>query len=246
MQQSWYDLARYYDVLFGWDPEREVRFLLGASERFGRGRPTRSFEPFCGSGRLLPHVPGAVGSDLSPAMLEIARTRAPVFRADAARLGLAPAAFDFAYCLIDSFRHLPTEQEGRAHLAAVARALRPGGVYVLGLDVETGRDPEDTREAWSMRRGGVEVAAEIRVDPHDAEFEAMHVALRVNDNGRKQDLSTVARLRRWTPRALEDAVASAGFELAACFDRRYDLDAPRALATVPGSAVLVLRATVPG
>ncbi|MEZ6184605.1 MAG: class I SAM-dependent methyltransferase [Planctomycetota bacterium] len=246
MSQDWYDLARYYDVLFGWDPEREVRFLLGASERYGRGRPERSFEPFCGSGRLLPHVPGAIGSDLSPAMLEIARTRAPVFRADAARLGLAPGSLDFAYCLIDSFRHLQCEAEGRAHLAAVARALRPGGVYVLGFDVETGRDPDDTWETWSMRRGGIEVAAKLYVSSHGPEFEAMHVNLEIDDNGRRRELGHVSLLRRWTPSAVEDAVAAAGFELVACFDRRYDLDTPRPLATVPGSAVLVLRATVRG
>ncbi|MCA8926254.1 MAG: class I SAM-dependent methyltransferase [Planctomycetes bacterium] len=246
---DWYELARYYDVLFSWDPQREVDFVLGASARYGRGRPGRSFEPFCGAGRLLPHVPGAVGSDLSQAMLEIARGRGPVFRADAARLGLAPESFDLAYCLIDSFRHLQREAQAQSHLCAVARALRPGGVYVLGFDVESGRAPAEAQEAWSMKRGGLEVAAEIDVlpGPPGAEAEVMRVRLRVDDNGRRSSLESRQPLRIWTPQAVRGLVAHSGLELVACFDRRYDLEAPRALETVPGSAVLVLRrANVPG
>lgn len=238
---DWYDLARYYDVLFSWDPAREVEFVLGASARFGLGTPARSFEPFCGAGRLLPHVPGALGSDLNPAMLEIARRRAPVFRADAARLGLAPESLDLAYCLIDSFRHLLRVEQAAAHLAAIRRALRPGAIYVLGFDVETGRAPEEAREAWSMQRGGLEVAAEIDVLPGEGETETMRVRLRVDDNGRRQRLESLQPLRIWTPAAVHELIAASGLELVACFDRRYDLEAPRALETVPGSAVLVLR-----
>lgn len=245
---DWYDEAIYYDVLFGWDASRERDFLLAASARFGRGpSPARSLEPFCGTGRLLRVMPGApVGFDLSPAMVRFARSRGcRVFRADAGGFAVAPESVDLAYCLIDSFRHLLDEEAARRHLAAVARALRPGGVYVLGFDVTGGLAHEDSVEEWETRREKVHVMGRIEV-LGDAcpvrRVETMQVRLDVTDAGRARRIESRQPLRTYT-RAQAGAILAAvpGLEVVGTFDRRYDLDVPVPLERVDGSAVFVLR-----
>lgn len=251
-EADWYDEALYYDVLFSWDASRERDFLLDASARFGLGRsPARSLEPFCGSGRLLRVMPGAIGFDLSPAMLKLARGRGcRVFRADAGRFAVAPASFDLAYCLIDSFRHLLTEEAAVGHLRAVARALRPGAIYVLGFDVTGGLAQEDSREEWETKRDGIHVSGLIEVlgdaDPV-RRVETMRVHLDVKDRAAprrliesRQPLRTYTRAQA---RALLDHGAAGALEVVGTFDRRYDLDLPCALEKIDGSAVFVLRRT---
>lgn len=249
---DWYDEALYYDVLFSWDASRERDFLLDASARFGLGRaPARTLEPFCGSGRLLKVMPNAVGFDLAPAMLALARGRAcRVFRADAGRFAVAPASFDLAYCLIDSFRHLLTEEAALGHLRGVARALRPGAIYVLGFDVTGGLAQEDSREEWETKRDGIHVSGLIEVlgdaDPV-RRVETMRVHLDVKDRAAPRRIIESRQPLRTYTRAQASALLGAGtagaLEVAATFDRRYDLDLPVALERVDGSAVFVLRRT---
>lgn len=248
---DWYDEALYYDVLFSWDAGRERDFLLDASKRFGLGpAPARTLEPFCGSGRLLKVMPGAIGFDLSGSMLAIARRKGcSVFRADAGRFALAPASFDLAYCLIDSFRHLLTEEAAVGHLRGVARALRPGAIYVLGFDVTGGLAQEDSREEWETKRDGILVSGLIEVlgdaDPV-RRVETMRVHLDVKERGARRVIESRQPLRTYTraqARALLDGATAGALEVVSIFDRRYDLDLPCALERIDGSAVFVLRRT---
>ncbi len=245
---DWYDEALYYDVLFGWDASRERDFLLGASARFGLGAaPARSLEPFCGTGRLLRAMPGApVGFDLSAAMVRFARERGScAFQADAGRFAVAGGAFDLAYCLIDSFRHLLDEDAARRHLRAVAAALRPGGVYVLGFDITGGLARDDSIEEWESRRDKVHVAGRIEVlgDACPARrVETMQVRLDVTDRGRRRRIESRQPLRTYTAaQAMALLGAVPALQVVSTFDRRYDLDLPVALERIDGSAVFVLR-----
>jgi len=242
---GWYDRAEIYDILCGWDPGTERDFVLWASERFGVGRARRILEPFCGSGRLLRVMPGfALGFDRNPHMVRYARGRGSrVFRADAAAFAVREGSFDLAYCLIDSFRYLLTEEAARAHLRGVARALVPGGVYVLGFDV-TGDIPGDvSNDAWACERDGVRVAGDVRcLGDRAHRVETMRVRLDIRRDGRHEHVEDFQPMRvysRADVRSLLDAVGS--FEIAGVFGRHYDLRRPLALEDL-GSAILVLRA----
>jgi len=240
---NWYDRADEYDILFGWDPARECDFVLGASARWGIPEPRRILEPFCGSARLIGAMPGfAVGLDLNPHMLRIARHRARVVRADAARFAFAEGSFDLAFCLIDSFRHLHTEDEAHSHLACMGRALRPGAVYVLGLEV-TGdvAGGDHTEETWSMERDGVRIDAKVQgladADPH-TRIETVHIVTDVG--GERREFFNAMRV--YGREDLQDLIDEEGsFEIAAAFDRGYDLENPVELDEIAGSAILVLR-----
>lgn len=248
---DWYDEALSYDVLFGWDATRERDFLLAASARYGVGRaPARALEPFCGTGRLLRAVPNAVGFDLSRAMVRFAAsTGCRVFRADASRFAVKPGAFDLAYCLIDSFRHLLTEEAARGHLRGVARALRPGAIYVLGFDVTGGLAHEDSIEEWDSERGGLHVSGLIEC-LGDADrvrrVETMRVRLTVKEKGRTRRVESRQPLRTYThaqAHALLEDTTEGALELVEVFDRRYDLERPMQLEAIDGSAVFILRRT---
>jgi SAM-dependent methyltransferase len=243
---NWYDEALYYDVLCSWDPGTEREFVLGASERWGIAQPQRILEPFCGSGRLLRCLPQtAIGFDLNPAMVRYAAQQSLVFRADAGRFAVRAGSFDLALCLIDSFRHLTTHEAALGHMRSIAGALRPGAVYVLGLDVTGGMQADTSTEDWEMTRGDVRVAGTVGglgdVDPN-TRIETMRVQLDIRDRGKRRKIESFQPLRVYSAQDLQDLFREEGsFEAVACFDRRYNLEDPRPLDSIRGSAVLVLR-----
>ncbi len=147
-----------------------ARFVLGKSGPVARrsALALNWFEPACGTGRYLRvlasrmdrnKVAGAragriVGIDLEPTSLayglerlEALPHRASRFvrlaRADMRRIGprAVPAKFaDVAFCLQNTIRHLPTEQDLVSHLRSIRRVLSPRGVYAVGIEL-TGVSP---------------------------------------------------------------------------------------------------------
>ena len=70
---------------------------------------------------------------------------------------------DAAYCVINTFRYLLTEQTARGHLECLAGSLRPGGIYVLGLHLlHLGGYKEDSC-CWTQRRSKTEVSVTARL-----------------------------------------------------------------------------------
>ena len=196
----------------------------------------------CGPGRLLRAMPGwAVGLDISGGMVRHAAQTNPVFRADAARFGVREGSFDLAFNLIDSFRHLPTEQAAHDHLRCTARALKRGAVYVLGLEIN-GDLPADThRDEWAIERDGHTLKGFVE-GLGDASDETRSETMRVHYEFDGVPREFFHTMRTYTRRQIEDLVdAEASFEIAAVFDRHYDLGNPIELSEVAGSAVLVLR-----
>jgi hypothetical protein len=254
---TWYDRADLYDVLFGGDPAPERDFVLESSERWGRGVPRRILEPFCGSGRLLRAMPASArvaGFDRNPRMLRIAARRARLarlFRADAASFAVAPASFDLAYCLIDSFRHLLREDDACAHLRRMAGALEPGAVYVLGFDVYGDVPYGDTSATeWTSERDGVRVDGCVRglgdADPA-TRIETVHVRMRVRrtagacDGTREEVVEDFFPMRVYRRRDLRALLAREGsFRIAAACDPLHDVTRTIDFDTCAGSVLLVL------
>src|SRR5690606_26436205 len=75
--------------------------------------------------------------------------------------------FDMAHCLVSTFKYLLTEADARAHLQCVAAALKPGGIYVLGLHLSDYNDTRKTRERWTGKRGHIHVTCNIQGWPAD-------------------------------------------------------------------------------
>lgn len=250
---SWYDEARAYDFVFSFDPERELRFLDTVFRRAGLGPSARVLEAMCGSGRLLPGLAArgyrVFGFDLSSAMLALARPRCgpgiPLFRADAAHFDSAAASLDAVFCLVDSFRYLLSLVDADRFAATVAQALRPGGVFVLGLELASALP--SAPESWSVTRDGRTATATIRSHGRagpELEWMDAEVVLRHEETGTVLErVTSRLRQRRWTPEAFVrwlDALTAFGVE--SLHWRDHDPD--RRLDALPrggGPVIVVLR-----
>jgi SAM-dependent methyltransferase len=167
--QSYDRSAELYDLAFSWPVDDEVSWLC---ERFGASA-RRLLEPACGSGRMFSAFAARgrslAGLDSSATMLSRARARMAaaglpeprLWRSDMASFELG-VTFDGALCPINSFGYLLSEEAAGAHLAAMARHLRPGARYLIQLglaDMTPGAwRPSDPGPTWSAE------ASERRLD----------------------------------------------------------------------------------
>lgn len=168
-----YDDAVAYDLLHARGTAAEAAGLLRIARRVLGPRAALGtwLEPACGTGRLMialasRGVRQVVGVDLDPGMVDLARVRIAaagqsrrvrVLHGDMRTLDrlVGGARFDGAFCTDNSIRHLPTDTAMIDHLRAVARVLRSGGIYIVGIGltpVGGGFAGEDVRSA---RRGRV-------------------------------------------------------------------------------------------
>jgi SAM-dependent methyltransferase len=187
-----------------------------------------------GSGRLLPGLRDAgyhvVGFDRSAPMLARARERGkgvPLFRADAGRFSVA-AAFDGAYCPIDSFRYLLREDDAVAFLDALARALRPGSPFILGLELESPDPPVPdtwTTHAEDGRRVDVRILSHGGPAP---DIQWMDAEVTVSSRGAPPTVHRSRQMqRRWTPdRFLGFLDALDAFDVAGVWRRSQETGPP--------------------
>lgn len=132
----------------------------------------RWLEPACGTGRLLRLAAARgrriAGFDASEAMVDY--TRAALRRRGLARRGRAfvadmtdflgpvrPGSVDFAFNLVNSIRHLGSDRAMLDHFAQMARAVRPGGVYVVGLSLTDYVNERPDEDLWQGARGRLHV-----------------------------------------------------------------------------------------
>lgn len=233
MTRLYREHADLYDIAFGWDVSDEARWLeerLGPSAR-------EVLEPGCGSGRMLEALARrglrVTGFDLSPEMVALARRRL----ADAGLAGEVVVAdmtgfdlgrvFDGAVCPINTLRHLP-RPELEAHLRAMARALRPGGRYLVQLGIVAAGEEQESR--WQAERGDLRLQVawvpESRDDARGVELHRSRVEIltgpRAGEVHEEEHEMTI-----WSHGAWREAVEAAGFEWAAVYEG-VEADRPRA------------------
>ncbi len=169
---SVYGQPSVYDLAFSIDARREMQMLEHAFERFTIGNVRRVFEPACGTGRLMYRLAKrgyqVAGNDLSPEMVHYCNARL-------ARHGFSRAArvedmtdfrlarpVDAMFNLLSSFRHLPNDAAALRHLNGVSQSLRPGGIYLLGMQLTAESEGTPLAESWSARRGHMAVITYLR------------------------------------------------------------------------------------
>lgn len=265
---DWYETPLYYDIVFDTETENECDFLEAVFERHSatssrrprRRRACRVLEPACGSGRLVMEMArrgyDVTGFDLSEGALAFAEKRLRRAGRGAgirARVELAcglmqsfrfPGHFDLAHCLVSSFRYLLCEDDARAHLEHVARALRPGGLYVLGVHITDYEHDSISRERWVASRGDVHVVCNIQSWPANRRTRQarMRSRLTVSHQGETTRYETSWRFRTYGVRQLRGLLARVpALEHIATYDFDYDLDRPRRLGAERLDQVLILR-----
>jgi SAM-dependent methyltransferase len=234
-----YDYPKYYDLIFGSDWSSEVRFLQKCFQQYASREVKRVFEPACGTGRLLVQFARAgyevSGNDLNDKAIAYCNERLE-------RHGFAPTAFvgdmadftvkkkfDAAYNLINTFRHLPTEETAEAHFKCVADALNKGGIYLLGLHL-TPRTPQKcTSETWTARRGQLSVVSNLWTISVDLKkrMERIGVTYDVKTPSKQFRVEDETMFRTYTAEQMFDLIATEPrLRLVEVFDFRHDIDSP--------------------
>lgn len=188
-ESDFYRLPEFYDILHTPGTAAEVRGLERIARRhcptavLPRGRTPAAptwLEPFCGTARYLRVLSRkgyrVIGIDASAPMIKYGLQRMPGPRADAAHELLCadvcdfsalvrPRSIDFAFCLINSARHLPSDRAMLAHLAQMARVLKRRARYALGLGLACYGAEVPTEDIWQARRGRTTVRQVVQYLP---------------------------------------------------------------------------------
>lgn len=205
-----YDFPRYYDMAFSYrDFAREVTVFNVCIERFSRVPVKRVLEICCGQAPHLEQLHRQdyeyVGVDRSATMLERAREQAEEFGARAEFLQQSLTDFslaapaDFAFVALASL-YVTNNEELIAHFHAMAKALRPGALYLMEWCVDF--DPMvDVVDSWEVECGGVHIQASYwsaSVNRIEQLYEdTLH--LEVDDNGGQFTLEDKSLRRRIFP-----------------------------------------------
>jgi len=250
---SWYDYPAYFDLAFRDETQLEADFIEAACRKYCDFPVRRLLEPACGSGRLIVELARRgyemTGFDLSEPMLEYARRRLARRKLSANLLDADMADFSFrhfdaAYNTFNSFRHLLTEEAALAHLRCVTDALRPGGIYILGLHLLPPDASEECTERWTARQGRTKLTATLKVIASNRRrrLETLRIAMRVRSSRREVRIQSDFTLRLYSARQIKSLLAQQrGLELCDVFDFWYEIDHPRRLVDKMSDTVLVLR-----
>lgn len=251
-----YDVPAYWDLAFDEDTVLEADFLQAAAARYQQTKLQTVYEPGCGGGRLLKELAGrgltVFGVDQSLASVEFARARLPE-AANPSHVAVGdmrtfrpPQPVDLAYCLVNTFRHLLTEQDAVQHLQTIAAALKPGGLYILGLHMLPPDADEEDDEEWSVTRDGITVHMRLDVESCDRQQRQEVLRFQMTVTDPKLDLPLT-----WTsqyPMRIYEADQLLSllqrvpeFQLLDVYDFWYDLEEPLTLSDEMGDTVLVLQ-----
>jgi SAM-dependent methyltransferase len=255
---NWYHYPQYYDIAFQANTSREADFIEAACRKYCSFDARRLLEPACGTGRLITALAArgyqVAGFDLSrPALsylrrqLTRRRLHAETFEAEMSNFRLDRSA-DAAYCVVNTFRHLLTEQAARRHLQCITGSLRPGGIYVLGMHLVPLDVDEREAEHWTETRGRTKVTITQRVLRTDLRrrIEDLQVCLMARRGSKEFLLRHAFHLRTYTLRQFRRLLSSIpSLELCDIYDFRYDIDQRLALNDGIAYGVFVLRRRVP-
>jgi SAM-dependent methyltransferase len=254
VNESIYDHPKYYDLVFGADCAAEVKFILGCGDRYLKREPERLFEPACGTGRLLFALSrrgyDVGGLDLNPRAIEFCNQRfarhgmpESGFVADMADFTVK-RRYDIAFNTINSFRHLASESAARAHLVCMGKAVRVGGLYLLGIHLTPTEVPPSETESWSARRGHLSINTHMWTNSRDTKKRVERFGIRF-DVHRPSGSFRIADelvLRSYTPKQMKRLIDSAGcWETIATYDFGYDLDYPIDVDGTSEDVVYVMR-----
>lgn len=136
-----YRYPHYYAIGYRWNTEAECQFIEACLKAYGPSPATRLLDLGCGTGRHMTQLAKqgyhVTGVDLSSEMVAYVLEEAKKAHLDLSvsvddlRHLQVQGTYDAAFCFMDAFRFLLTNEEIIAHLQTVANLLVPGGLYLI-------------------------------------------------------------------------------------------------------------------
>lgn len=147
-------------------------------------------EPACGTARYLRVAVKSgcaakgIGVDLSQELMRFGRQamspderkRVRLITGDMTRLEevVKPASIDIAFNMINTIRHVKSDAAMVKHLKGVKQALKPGGVYVVGLSLSWYGVEAPTEDVWKGSMHGLKVLQTVQYLPAAGGKSAKH------------------------------------------------------------------------
>lgn len=167
--KSQYSAPRLYEIAFDMNRKGEVDFLVHCFKRYARRPVRRVLDIACGTGphliRLADRGYRMSGLDLSRENIEFLRRRLRA-KGQTGELVVGDMTdfrlrrpVDAAICMQDSQGHMLTNEQLLAHLRAVARSVKTGGLYIFDRYMASSWTNPARSWSWSRRRGGLIVRA---------------------------------------------------------------------------------------
>ena len=249
-----YDYPAYYDLVYGSDWKAEFEFLTGCFETFSEIPVKHVFEPACGTGRLLYRLADSglkiSGLDLNERAVDYCNERLErksirdrVVCGNMADFQL-PEPADAAFNMINSFRHLLSHDDARAHLQCMAESINPGGLYLLGIHLTpTAVDPTES-ESWSAQRGHLCVITQLQCTERNPQqrSERYTMTYEIYTPTQQRKLQDTLLFRTYTVSQFLELVQEVpAWEIIDTFDFRYDLKESIKLGPESEDVVFVLK-----
>ncbi|WP_437229300.1 class I SAM-dependent methyltransferase [Planctomicrobium sp. SH661] len=253
-QASIYDYPKYYDLLFGSDWKAEYDFLLACFDRYAKCDVQRVFEPACGTGRLLIKLAQAgyevAGNDLNPKAVAYCNKRLKragfdetITVGDMSNYKLKKKVHA-AFNMINSFRHLDSEQAAESHLQCVANSLMKGGLYLLGLHLTPTVGDRIESEEWTARRGHLQVNSVMWSQELDLKGRNEKLGMTIDVYTPTESFQIVDEMnyRTYTAVQMEQLLSTCPqFEIAGLHDFCYEIDTRTEITPITEDVVFVLR-----
>jgi SAM-dependent methyltransferase len=220
-----YSLATYYDIALAHDATGEVQFILDVFTTTC-GRSMRSaLELASGPGyharALSKQGVRTLALDLSPQMIDLGKASATAEHLDISWICADMRNFqldspvDTAFCMLDGIDCLLEDADMIDHLRAVARALVPGGLYIIELTHPRDCSPSSYGSfRYEGERSGchveIEWATNRPVGGPDTRILPVEVTMRVRENGSEQTYTDYAKERFWSKADLENLCLRSG------------------------------------
>lgn len=187
-------------------------------------------DPGCGSGRLLAaaETRGArvAGFDREPGMIDYARARlgpdTHLVVADLEKFAshFEPQSIAFAFSLINTIRHLSSDEALKNHLEEMAKVLRPDGRYVVGISLYEEEGAPIEEDVWQGARGETRVTEIVHGIPqHEERHELILSHLMIERPGHPvEHRDRSFPLRTYTPAEWMEVVGESALRIASISD----------------------------
>ncbi len=156
----------------------------------------------------------------------------------------ADSQFDGAFCTVDTFRHLITEQQAEQHLLNIASALKPNGIYIMGMHFLSNNKSVNKVTRWTQRRGRLTVKTTMSLVELNRKkrIETLKVVLQPITTEKKPKHTSVYPLRTYTLQQFKKLLhRTAVFQMVKAYDEYYDFERPISLDANSEYAVMVLQ-----
>jgi len=231
---SIYGEPLYYEIAFSFiNPSRQINLFEKFIKKYSKVKPVSFLDIGCGPSPQLLELAKrgykCTGLDLCPNMLKYLTLKAKetglkieTKKADFTNFTVKEP-FDFTMMMMGTIGYIDSTVKLISHLKSVAKALKPGGLYLIE-NFRTVRSKEHffSPQTWMIKRKNILIRVFYKIDIKDSVngLETETILLEVEDHGKKHLFKQKADIKIFSPIEFFEAIKiTESFEFLGWFNR---------------------------